>query len=149
MRALLLLASILLLSACGQKPVALEDLNATEVVLPNGAKIMAETMREQMDLVRGMMFRDSLAGSRGMLFVHPKEDKYAYWMYQTRIPLDIIWLDRQHHIVEISAATPPCPSKSAKECPTFGGHQQAQFVLEVNSGFAAKNGLRVGETLNF
>jgi uncharacterized membrane protein (UPF0127 family) len=149
MRTVLLLLSMVLLVDCGQKPTTLEDLNATEVIFPNGTKIMAETMLGQMEMLRGMMFRDSLAVTRGMLFIHSKEDKYSYWMYQTRIPLDIIWMDRQHQIVEISAATPPCPSKSAKECPTFGGNQKAMFVLEVNSGIAAKNGLGVGQILNF
>src|SRR5271157_4220775 len=118
-------ALIVLLSACGEKPATLEDLTATEVVFPNGTRIVAETMRESMDLMRGMMFRDSLADGHGMLFIHPRESNYPYWMYQTKIPLDIVWMDRDRRIVEISAATPPCPSKSAKECPTFGGHQTA------------------------
>src|SRR5713226_5819408 len=139
----------LFLVACGEKPTTLEDLNATEIIFPNGTKIMAETMRGQIELLRGMMFRDSLANGRGMLLAYPREGNYPCWMYQTRIPLDVIWIDHEHRIVEISAATPPCPSKSAKECPTFGGNQKAMFVLEVNSGIAAKNGLGVGGMLNF
>ncbi len=149
MRVRLLMASMILLSACGEKPVTLEDLNATEIIFPNGTKILAETMREQMDLLRGMMFRDSLPTGRGVLLAYPKEGNYPCWMYQVRIPLDVLWIDRQRRIVEISAATPPCPSKSAKECHTFGGTQQAMYVLEVNSGMAAKNGLAVGQTLSF
>lgn len=138
-----------LLQSCGGKPSTMEDLNATEITLPNGAKITAETMRQQIDLTRGMMFRDAFAEGHGMLFIHPREDHYANWMYQVKVPLDIIWMDHAHRIVEMAANTPPCPSKSAHECPTFGGRQKAQFVLEVTAGIAAKNGLKLGDALNW
>jgi len=77
------------------------------------------------------------------------EASFAYFMYQTKIPLDIIWISRQHQVVEISANTPPCPSKSASACPSYGGNKKAQFVLEVNAGIAAANGLKIGDFLDF
>src|ERR1043166_5697831 len=138
-----------LLSGCGEKPTAVEDIGATEITFPNSTKIMAETMRRKEDLERGMMFREALPAGRGMLFVYRSEANLAYWMYQTKIPLDIIWMDRRHRIVEISANTPPCPSKSPKDCPAYGGHEKAQCVLEVNAGVAAKDHLRVGDVLDF
>src|SRR5437879_12116339 len=107
MRTVLLPALIGLLSACGERPATLEDLNATEVIFPNGAKIMAETMRGQVELLRGMMFRDSLANDRGMLLAYPREGNYPCWMFQTRIPLDVIWIDRPQRTLELAAATPP------------------------------------------
>ena len=122
--------------ACGPRPAEVGDLNTTEVTFPNGKKVIAETMLRDIDQMRGMMFRDSLAQDRGMLFVHPAEANYAYWMYQVRIPLDIIWMNHQRKIVEISANTPPCPSKSARECPNFGGHEKARYVLELAAGGA-------------
>ena len=60
-----------------------------------------ETMITDFEVLRGMMFRTSLAPDRGMLFVHPKPEHYTYWMYQTLIPLDIIWLDSNRDIVEM------------------------------------------------
>jgi uncharacterized membrane protein (UPF0127 family) len=99
--------------------------------------------------MRGMMFRDSLAKDRGMLFVHPSDGNYAYWMYQCRIPLDIIWMNHDRRIVEISTDTPPCPSKAAHECPSFGGHEKARYVLELAGGGAALYGLHVGDSLSF
>jgi len=146
---LLVFVSALLLCACAPKPSEVEGLNITEVTFPNGKTVVAETMLQEIDQMRGMMFRDSLAKDRGMLFVHPAEGDYAYWMYQVRIPLDIIWMDQQRRIVEISANTPPCPSKSAKECPSFGGHEKARYVLELAGGGAAMYGLRAGDLINF
>jgi uncharacterized protein len=135
--------------ACSPRPTDVADLNITEVTFPSGKKVVAETLLRDIDQMRGMMFRDSLAKDRGMLFVHPAEANYPYWMYQVRIPLDIIWMNHERRIVEISPSTPPCPSKSARECPTFGGHEKARYVLELAGGGAALYGLRVGDTLSF
>ena len=144
-----LVAALVCLGACGTKPSEVADLNATEVTFPNGKTVIAETMLRPEDQARGMMFRDSLAKDRGMLFVHRADGNYPYWMYQCRIPLDIIWMDHDHRIVEIAADTPPCPSKSARECPSFGGHEKARYVLELAGGGAAMYNLHNGDTLSF
>src|SRR6516162_2929694 len=97
----LLPLAALILSSCGDAPTKLEDLNATEITFPNGSKMLAETMLQQLDLTRGMMFRDSLAADRGMLFVYAKDQQTPFWMYQVHVPLDIIWMDHDRRIVEI------------------------------------------------
>jgi uncharacterized membrane protein (UPF0127 family) len=147
------LALAVLLIACGiltgcSKDDPSNDIDLTTVAFPDGTKIVAETLRTDFERVRGMMFRASLPADHGMLFVHPKEDKYTYWTYQTKIPLDMIWMDHDHRIVEIAPNAQPCTTK-ASECPKFGGHFQANFVLEVNAGVAAKNHLREGDSLDF
>ena len=142
-------AALLTLCACGPKATDVEDLNITEVTFPNGKTVKAETMVRDIDQMRGMMFRDSLAKDRGMLFIHSEEGNVPYWMYQVRIPLDIIWMDHDRRIVEISANTPACTSKSSRDCPSYGGHQKARYVLELAGGGAALYGLTVGDTLSF
>jgi len=126
-----------------------DELNLTQVTFPNGVKINAETMRSDVELMRGLMFRESLPANRGMLFIHPKEDNFHYWMYQTKIPLDMIWMDTDRRIVEMSQDTPPCRSSRATECPNYGGNFKSKYVLEVNAGIARKNGLKTGDTLDF
>jgi len=95
-----------------------------------------------------MMYRDSLPRGHGMLFIHQTPGLNPYWMYQVRIPLDIIWMDTSHRIVEISADTPPCQTK-ASLCANYGGHEMAQFVLELGGGEARRLGLSLGQTLEF
>ena len=141
-------AALFLLAGCGSKNDA-GNLNTTEVSFPNGKTVVAETMLRDIDQMRGMMFRDSLPKDRGMLFVHTADENHPYWMYQVRIPLDIIWMDHDRQIVEMSLDTPPCQSASAKDCTNYGGHFKSKYVLEVNAGVAEKNGLKVGDTLNF
>jgi uncharacterized membrane protein (UPF0127 family) len=119
------------------------------VTLPNGKVIRAELATDAADLQRGLMFRTSLAPNRGMLFVFGAPGHEPFWMYHTLIPLDIIWLDASHHIVFISASTPPCPAEKGANCPNYGGDQLSQFVLETPAGTAAAQGLKAGDTLQF
>ena len=63
-------------------------------------------------------------------------------------PLDIIFMDSSHTIMEISSDTPICTTKP-EECPIYGGHHLEQFVLELRAGEAKRLGLRQGQTLRF
>ena len=143
-----ILIGVLLVGGCSA-PNVTDEIGLTLVTFPNGVKINAETMRSDVELMRGLMFRESLPVNRGMLFIHAEENNFRYWMYQTKIPLDIIWMDRGRRILEIAANTPPCQSTIPKDCPSYGGNFKARFVLEVNAGVARKNGLKAGDTLEF
>ncbi len=110
--------------------------------------IEAEVALTQRELTKGLMFRESLAVDHGMLFVFPQSGKFNFWMYQCKIPLDIVWIDSGRRIVEISANTPPC-KKAANDCPHYGGNEMSQYVLELAAGAAAKNGLKKGDELSF
>jgi uncharacterized membrane protein (UPF0127 family) len=119
-----------------------------EVTLPDGFKVNAELKVTAGEMARGMMYRESLEAGNGMLFVHAKPGQYGYWMANCKIPLDIIWMDSNHQVVEISANTPPCPS-GGSGCPSFGGHFVSQYVLEIGANEAQKHGVREGVTLQF
>jgi hypothetical protein len=135
-----------LLAACsGEAPLAAGE---QWVTLPGGQKIRAEVLTRPEDMQRGMMFRTSLAPDRGMLFVHDAPGRYAYWMFQCLIPLDIIWMDADRKIVEISADTPPCRGE-ASTCPNYGGHQNSLYVLELGGGMARRYGLKLGDAIAF
>jgi uncharacterized protein len=136
-------------SGCGSNSNVTDDIGLTIVSFPNGTRIQAETMRDDIELIKGLMFRETMPASRGMLFIHPEENIFHYWMYQTKIPLDIIWLDHDRRIVEMSLDTPPCNASSAKDCTNYGGNYKSKYALEVNAGVAKKNGLKVGDTLDF
>lgn len=117
--------------------------------MPNGATIHIEGLRDPMDMARGAMFRDSLPPDRGLLYEYAQIGNYRFWMYQTKIPIDTVWMDRSRTVVEVVANLPPCPSKSARECPLYGGHERAMFVLQLAGGMAEKYSIRVGSVLNF
>ena len=126
------------------------DKSLVEIVTKTGVRAFSVEMAVTPDqLSRGLMFRTELPPTAGMLFVFMDEAERSFWMYRTKIPLDILWLNANHQIVEISADTPPCPGESRDDCPSFGGNVPSQFVLEIGAGQAAAHGLKVGDRLNF
>lgn len=141
---------LLALSACSrtQPQEFSAQVSRREVTLPDGTRLSAEVMLREEDRARGMMFRDALSPGEGMLFIHPRAGRYGYWMHNVRVPLDIIWMDGEQRIVEISAGTPPC-LKEAGQCPSYGGQHESRFVLELNGGEAARHGLKPGDRIGF
>ena len=146
MRIFLLPAVALGWTACGSGPQANVDITARKITLPDGTVIAAETRVTPQEQAQGLMYRTELASDRGMLFINTQPVTGAYWMKNCNFPLDIIFMARDHRVVEIAANAPPC---TAEPCPTFGGHAPYQYVLEINGGDAAKHGVKEGTTLGF
>ena len=147
MRVALLLLTVFL-AGCGEKSDIEEDLNTIDLTLPSGKVLKVETMIHTLDMARGMQFRTSMKPDHGMLFFHPQAGPYSYWMYQTLIPLDMVWMDNDRQIVEIVENAPPCKT-AASQCPKYGGKQNAKFVLELAGGMARQWGLQLGQRLEF
>jgi uncharacterized membrane protein (UPF0127 family) len=122
-------------------------LPGTPVELPDGSEIQAELAATFSERQRGLMNRRSLDPRHGMLFLFESPGNYSFWMLNTLVPLDIVWMDSSGRIVFISANTPPCPASTI--CPTYGGQQTSQFVLELAAGQAAAHGLAVGDRLRW
>jgi uncharacterized protein len=138
-----------LLSGCGRDADSeIRDYNTRPVTLPDGTKITAEVMTKPADMQRGMMFRDTFPEGRGMLFIHGSPGTYPYWMYQVKLPLDIIWMDARGRIVEIAENVPPCTT-AASQCPNYGGKETALVVLELPGGYGRRHGVAVGEVIRF
>jgi uncharacterized membrane protein (UPF0127 family) len=145
---LLMMLAAMLTTACSDKET-IEDFHDRTVTLPDGAEIRAEVMTRDQDMMRGMMFRDSFPEGRGMLFIHGSPGKHHYWMYQVKVPLDIIWMDNSGRVVEMSENTPPCKAEKASECPNYGGNETSVVVLELPAGNARKHGIDVGDSIRF
>ncbi|MGZ8369771.1 MAG: DUF192 domain-containing protein [Caulobacteraceae bacterium] len=87
---------------------------------------------------RGLMFRTSLAPDRGMLFLFPGEDYLSFWMKNTYIPLDIIYISGSGRVVSIARRTKPFSTA------TIPSGAPAQYVLEIAGGRSDEIGLRIG-----
>jgi uncharacterized membrane protein (UPF0127 family) len=120
----------------------------TLVMLPDGSTVHVELATTEKERQYGLMERTKLPEGHGMLFVHEESTPHAYWMYHCKIGLDIVWMDADHRIVEMSPNTPPCTGKSTT-CPNYGGKQPSRYVLELPVGDIARHKLAVGETINF
>ena len=115
------------------------------VEMPSGAIYRVELARSEQEMAQGLMYRESLADKAGMLFLFPyDDDSHKFWMKNTLIPLDIIWLDASGKVLFISPNTPPC---KADPCPNYGPDFAVASVLEIAGGMAEKEKVTVGSTL--
>ncbi len=94
----------------------------------------------------GLMFRESLPLDEGMLFVFEKEGAHSFWMKNTLIPLDIIWISKEKEIVFIKENARPC---FEEPCSKINPRVDALYVLEVNAGAAGEMGLKEGQRMSF
>ena len=92
---------------------------------------------------RGMMFRESMADDHGMLFLFPREQQLSFWMKDTFIPLDIIFVRADRTILGIAEMAEP-RTLTSQRVPG-----QSQFVLEINGGLARRRGIRAGQKVTF
>jgi uncharacterized membrane protein (UPF0127 family) len=115
------------------------------VDFPDRSRVHAELATTEVERERGLMKRTSLGDLDGMLFVFEAPGLHAFWMKDTLISLDMLWLDADGKVVSVAESVPPCKTP---QCPTYPPRAEASYVLEVNAGFAKKHGVRVGDTLS-
>ncbi len=118
----------------------------TKISLPNGKIITAELAVTDEERARGLMFRKEIPDDFGMLFIFEREERHGFWMKNTLIPLDMLWLDGKKRIVHIEENVPPC---NVEPCEVYYPLKPGLYVLELNAGKARKEGLRVGDVLLF
>ena len=133
-----LLVLTLLLSGCA---------NAGDWVELGGQRYKVEVADDDAERARGLMFRDELATGTGMIFLHERQEPQAYWMKNTRIPLDILYFDNARKLVAQQRDVPPC--SAGDRCPPYPSRAPARYVLELNAGEAARLKLKDGDELSF
>ena len=95
---------------------------------------------------RGLMYRDALAKDHGMLFVFPGEGLHRFWMKNTRIELDIIFIAADRRVVSISHRAQPCRKEP---CDLYSPEGDAAYVLEIAGGLATGYGFVAGDLVEF
>ncbi len=118
------------------------------VTTPQGGTILAEVADTTEKRARGLMFRESLAKDRGMLFTFSEPQQWTFWMKNTRIALDIIWMDGNKKIVHVERNVPGC-NRADDGCPQYQPTYDALYVLEVAAGMADALKLQRGAKLQF
>lgn len=101
---------------------------------------VAETDAER---AQGMMYRQSLGGNEGMLFIFDQERPQSFWMKNTYVPLDIIFIDQNWRIVDQYLGAEPKSIKSIQS------RRPCTYVLEVNAGFCRAYNTGPGMTVEF
>jgi uncharacterized membrane protein (UPF0127 family) len=91
----------------------------------------------------GLQYRHDLGSDRGMIFLFPTEERQSFWMKNTPISLDMIFINADRKIVGIVEETTPYSlDPRSVSAPS-------QFVLEINGGLAKRHGIRTGDSVRF
>ena len=125
-------------AGCGAEPkVVLVGQNSKEI--PFQVEIADTPEKREI----GLMYRKEMARDRGMIFIFPYESPQSFWMKNTILPLDMIFINGDKKIVGIVEQTVPF-SLDPRGVPA-----PSQFVLEINGGLAKLYGMRPGDGVRF
>jgi uncharacterized membrane protein (UPF0127 family) len=108
--------------------------------------LKVEIAQTSQELERGLQYRSTMPRDEGMLFIFPQDVEAAFWMKNTLLPLDIIWLNEAQRVVYIQKNAPPCLQEN---CPTYGPKEPIRYVLEANAGFADASDIQIGQDAKF
>lgn len=106
-------------------------------------KIDLEIADTDFDRQLGLMFRKSMETNQGMLFIFPLQETLSFWMRNTFLPLDMIFVNADKKIVTIHKNTKILSDQS------YASTESAQYVVEVVAGFADKYSIKVGDKINW
>ena len=111
------------------------------IVFENGAFLKTEVAETERQLREGLMFRTELKENSGMLFMYPKSGVRSFWMKNTLIPLDILWINENFEIVYILKNVPPCESNP---CPSYAPQVSAKYAIEAPGGWTETKNITEG-----
>jgi uncharacterized membrane protein (UPF0127 family) len=142
-----LLAAGITLDACGHGAPRNGRAGEPEVVLHvrggRDERVRVELARSEPERERGLMFRQSLDGGRGMLFLFDRSERLKFWMKNTYIPLDMIFIDEQRQVVFVEENAEPLTLDPR------GPDRESRYVLEVPGGWARAHGVETGVPVRF
>lgn len=144
--ALLNRLSILFAFVCTNTTIADTALETGLVHFKNqNFNIKVEIAVNQQQRETGLMYRQSLAADKGMLFVYNDQDLRGVWMKNTLLPLDVLFLNHKAEIIAMLPKLPPCHQNP---CPIYHSQLPATYILEVNAGFIDNHQLKIGQALH-
>jgi uncharacterized protein len=131
-------------SACPPDPDGIPKLPIAQVAFPDAAgnpKVEVEIVKSDAETQRGLMYRMSMPEAHGMLFNLRERSDHAFWMHNTCLPLDMLFVDDDGLIVGIvEGATPLTDTTRSVGCPS-------SWVLETNAGWCRRHGVRAGQKM--
>jgi uncharacterized protein len=143
--ALLLSCSLFLgLAGCAGKKDVADSPNprlATASIKVGGAQLVVELARSEVERERGLMLRSSLQDGQGMLFIFDRDDRLAFWMKNTSLPLSLAYIASDGTIRQIAELVPQSLAPVQAE-------RSVRFALEVPSGWFERAGVHVGDSVD-
>jgi uncharacterized membrane protein (UPF0127 family) len=112
--------------------------------LKNGIRLTPVVMDSPHELSRGLTREDYIEDSSGALFIFEKEGYHRFWTKDMKFPVDILWINEDWQVVEITRDAQP---SFGRECPSYFPKRPARYALEINSGLADRFNITVGDVI--
>ena len=149
LRSVVLSAILLFSFPCGTSAgTAQATPGLVQITLPGGGTIQAELADTPQKRATGLMYREHLDEDRGMLFTFTQAQPWVFWMKNTKISLDLIWMNEKKQIVHIEQKVPIC-TRTDDSCPQYRPNEDAVYVLELAAGRVESLKLQRGSKLQF
>jgi hypothetical protein len=134
----------------GHMPVyGATDPDLISIRTPSGITILAEIADTPRKRAQGLMYRDHLKKDHGMLFFFSEPQAWTFWMKNTKIALDLVWLDDKKRVTHIERNVPIC-TKSDDSCPQYRpNNADSVYVLEIAGGTVDGYRIEKGTKLQF
>ncbi len=117
-----------------------------KTIIVGDTEIKVEVAKTNEERAKGLSNREKLEEGSGMLFVFEKNSKPVFWMKDTKIALDIIWIN-DDKVVGIEKNVQPEPDKKDNQLKKYSAPTAIDYVLEVSGGFSDKNNIKTGSTV--
>ncbi len=131
-----LIILLFFINGCSYKYLEID--NGNEII-----KLKIEIAGDNQKRTRGLMFREKLDENEGMLFVFEDSEIRNFWMKDTKIPLDIIFISEDFKIINLAEAE-LC---NKDPCKIYSSTKEAKYVLEINNGLSKKNNIKEGDKI--
>ncbi|MEM9693187.1 MAG: DUF192 domain-containing protein, partial [Myxococcota bacterium] len=125
--------------SCPEDPDGRPELPRGQVRFDGERVVEVEIAEEHKWRMRGLMYRRELPENEGMLFAFPRPQRLSFWMRNTCLPLDMLFIDAEGVVVTIQENVPTMNDK------TYRTRCLAKYVLEVNAGWARRHGVKAGD----
>jgi uncharacterized membrane protein (UPF0127 family) len=109
-------------------------------------EIKVEVAKTSEEKAKGLSNREKLDKNSGMIFVFDKDSKPIFWMKDTKIALDIVWIN-DDKVIGVEKNVQPEPGKKDNQLKKYSAPTKIDYVLEVNAGFSDKNNIKSGSTV--
>ena len=124
-------------------PDPVDGVGDVHEALIGGQRFRLDVARTPVERARGLMNRESLPRDSAMIFVYPQEDYRGFWMKNTLIPLDILFLDSRGIVVDVQAMTPQIGAPDS-ELTVYRSASPTRYAIEMNAGLAQELGIGPG-----
>lgn len=119
-----------------EKETLLPGVEYYTVKFDNGVTLETEVADTPQETSQGLMYRDKLNKNTGMLFILSYDGRHSFWMKNVKIPLDIIFINKNREIVKIHRNVQPCESEP---CPTYPSEFSVTYAIETNANWTQYN----------